>query len=89
MKLMRNAQELYTGYHVQDLNCSNCRVVKRENMTSHCNYARENGEQTHRAREIESARWADAAAAEVAHCDEAVSAAAWLPTATPAAPRRA
>ncbi|KAI0562911.1 hypothetical protein FGB62_50g03 [Gracilaria domingensis] len=76
-------------------------------MTSHCNYARANGEQTHRAREIEclcavqrdgltygncefrSARSADAAAAEVAHCDEAVSAAAWLPTATAAAPRRA
>lgn len=36
LDLTRVAQKLYTSYQVQDLICRKCRMVKRENMTSHC-----------------------------------------------------
>lgn len=35
--LTRDAQKLYTAYQVQDLVCRKCNMVKRENMTTHCN----------------------------------------------------
>lgn len=36
LDLLRTAQKLFTSYQVQDLVCKKCKLVKRENMTSHC-----------------------------------------------------
>lgn len=36
MDLVRMAQKLFTSYQVQDVVCGKCRMVKRENMVSHC-----------------------------------------------------
>ncbi|CDF35655.1 unnamed protein product [Chondrus crispus] len=37
LDLMRSAQKMYTAYQVQDLKCMRCRMVKRDNMGTHCN----------------------------------------------------
>ena len=37
LDLMRSAQKMYTAYQVQDLKCMRCRMVKRDNMSTHCN----------------------------------------------------
>lgn len=37
LDLIRTAQKLYSAYQVQDLICKRCNMVKRENMTLHCN----------------------------------------------------
>jgi len=36
LDLVRIVQKLYTSYHVQDLMCRKCNMVKRENMGMHC-----------------------------------------------------
>lgn len=36
LDLVRVAQKMYTSYQVQDIFCQKCRMVKRENMMTHC-----------------------------------------------------
>lgn len=36
LDLLRMAQKVYTSYQVQDIICLKCRMVKRENMMTHC-----------------------------------------------------
>lgn len=36
LDLLRVAQKIYTSYQVQDIVCLKCRLVKRENMMTHC-----------------------------------------------------
>lgn len=36
MDLVRGAQKVFTSYQVQDVVCGKCKLVKRENMMTHC-----------------------------------------------------